>query len=180
MAAADAAVRVVYTYGKLATASTLPHAVQAVITTAGFAARANVVATLSVTGATTFGAAKTVAALIPGASATVTFAAYPTTLAAAQYSQNSDVIFADQALPCGITVLGASGDGATWASNRAAPYSGTNAMRHTSALRNSQAANDWFFRPRSPLRSAPATKWRFATGARASPARPRPTPKAWR
>ena len=81
VAATDAAVSVIYTYGKLATASTLPHAVQAVITNAGFAALTNVVATLSVTGANTFGDTKTVASLAAGASATVTFAAYPTTLA---------------------------------------------------------------------------------------------------
>ncbi|RZL16399.1 MAG: T9SS type A sorting domain-containing protein [Hymenobacter sp.] len=78
----DAAVSAIYTYGKLATNSTLPHAVQAVITNAGSAAQTNLVATLNVTGANTFADTKTIATLAAGASTTVTFAAYPTTFVA--------------------------------------------------------------------------------------------------
>jgi hypothetical protein len=78
----DAAVTAIYTLGKIATNSALPHAVQAVISNAGTAAQTNVVATLNVTGANTFTATQTVAVLAAGASTTVTFAAYPTTFVA--------------------------------------------------------------------------------------------------
>ena len=81
-AANDAGVSAIYTYGKLALNSAVPHAVQAVITNAGSAAQTNLVATLNVTGANTFTNTQTIASLAAGASTTVTFAAYPTTLVA--------------------------------------------------------------------------------------------------
>jgi hypothetical protein len=77
----DAAVAGIYTLGKLATLTALPHAVQAVVTNTGAGPQTNLPVTLAVTGANTFSDTKTIAALAPGASATVTFAAYPTTLA---------------------------------------------------------------------------------------------------
>lgn len=77
----DAGVAAIYTYGKLANTTALPHAVQAVITNSGSVAKTNLVATLNVTGANTFTNAQTIASLAAGASTTVTFAAYPTTLA---------------------------------------------------------------------------------------------------
>ena len=78
----DAAVAIIWTYGKLPKPAALPHAVQAVITNTGTAAQTNLVATLNVTGANTFTDTKTIATLAAGASATVTFASYPTTFAA--------------------------------------------------------------------------------------------------
>ncbi|MGI4739489.1 MAG: T9SS type A sorting domain-containing protein [Janthinobacterium lividum] len=63
------------------------------------------------------------------------------------YTQNFDTLLPGQALPCGITILDANTDGATWAITKTTPNSSPNAMRYTSALANSQAANDWFFTP---------------------------------
>jgi hypothetical protein len=81
-AANDAAVTSVFTLGKLPVPAALPHAVQAVVTNAGTAALTNLAVTLSVTGANTFSNTQTVASLASGATTTVTFAAYPTTLVA--------------------------------------------------------------------------------------------------
>jgi hypothetical protein len=50
-------------------------------------------------------------------------------------------------LPCGLTVLDANNDKATWTLNKTAPYAGVNALRYTSAIANSKAADDWFFTP---------------------------------
>jgi hypothetical protein len=77
----DAAVTNVYTYGKLATPACQGHAVRAVVSNNGTAALTNIPVTLAVTGANVFSDVQTVASLAPGATATVTFAAYPTTLA---------------------------------------------------------------------------------------------------
>ncbi|MGI4832346.1 MAG: fibronectin type III domain-containing protein [Janthinobacterium lividum] len=82
------------------------------------------------------------------------------TAAAAPYSLNFDTVLPGQTLPCGVAVLDANGDGATWAINRTAPYSGTNAMRYTSALANSQAADDWFFTP--ALTTTAGTRYQVA------------------
>ena len=82
------------------------------------------------------------------------------TPAAASYSLNFDVIVPGQTLPCGVSVLDANADGATWAINRTAPYSGTNAMRYTSALANSQVADDWFFTP--ALTTTAGTRYQLA------------------
>jgi hypothetical protein len=76
----DAAVATIYTLGKLATPASLPHTVQARVTNAGSAALTNLTVTLSVTGANAFSNTQTVASLAVGASTTVTFAAYPSTL----------------------------------------------------------------------------------------------------
>ena len=77
----DASVAAIYTLGKLASPAALPHAVQAVVTNSGLTAQTNLDVTLSVTGANTFTDTKRLASLAPGASATVTFASYPATLA---------------------------------------------------------------------------------------------------
>ena len=77
----DAAVSVVYTLGKIASPAALPHAVRAVVTNAGSGALTNIDVTLNVTGANTFSDVKRIASLAAGASATVTFASYPATLA---------------------------------------------------------------------------------------------------
>jgi len=81
-AATDAAVNAIYTLGKVISPAALPHAVSARVTNAGSAALTNLVVTLNVTGANTFTNTQTVASLAPGASTTVTFAAYPATLTA--------------------------------------------------------------------------------------------------
>ncbi len=83
-----------------------------------------------------------------------------TTVASFPYAETFDNIIPGQPLPCGITVLNANNDAATWAINRTAPYSGSNAMRYTSALTNSVAADDWFFSP--PLTTAANTRYQVA------------------
>ena len=77
----DAAVTTIYTYGKLALPASQGHAVQAVVVNNGTTTLTNLPATLTVTGANAFTDVQTVASLAPGAAATVTFAAYPATLA---------------------------------------------------------------------------------------------------
>ncbi|MGI4740367.1 MAG: T9SS type A sorting domain-containing protein [Janthinobacterium lividum] len=77
----DVAISTLYTVGKLAVPTTLPHAVQAVVSNEGALALSNITVALSVTGANTISETKTVAALAAGASTVVTFTAYPTTLA---------------------------------------------------------------------------------------------------
>ena len=77
----DASVAIIYTLGKIASPAALPHAVRAVVTNSGIMAQTNLDVTLNVTGANTFTDTKRVASLAPGASATVTFASYPATLA---------------------------------------------------------------------------------------------------
>ncbi|KAA9333109.1 T9SS type A sorting domain-containing protein [Hymenobacter busanensis] len=74
----DAAVASVYTLGKVSPLAS-PVTVQAVIRNAGSAAITNRVVTLDVTGATTFTNQQLIASLAPGASTTVTFAAFPVT-----------------------------------------------------------------------------------------------------
>ncbi|AMR28666.1 hypothetical protein A0257_17210 [Hymenobacter psoromatis] len=81
-----------------------------------------------------------VATFITGCDATAPVTAFP-------YSQNFDTLPSGQALPCGITILDANNDGATWAITKTTPNSSPNALRYTSALANSQAADDWFFTP---------------------------------
>jgi hypothetical protein len=88
-----------------------------------------------------------------------------TTVAAFPYSETFDNIIPGQPLPCGISILNANGDAATWAINRTAPSSGTNAMRYTSALTNSVAADDWFFTP--PLTTVANTRYQVAFRYRA-------------
>ena len=83
-----------------------------------------------------------------------------TTIAAFPYSESFENIASGQTLPCGLTVLNANGDAATWAINRSAPYSGTNALRYTSAINNSVAADDWFFTP--ALTTAASTRYQVA------------------
>jgi hypothetical protein len=68
-------------------------------------------------------------------------------------------------LPCGITVLDANGDKATWGINRTAPYAGTNALRYTNPVTNTGAADDWFFTP--ALTTAASTRYQVAFRYRA-------------
>lgn len=70
-----------------------------------------------------------------------------TTVTDFPYVQNFDNVPVGAALPCGVTVLDANNDKATWAITRTTPSSSPNALRYTSALTNSQAADDWFFTP---------------------------------
>ncbi|MBX0292473.1 T9SS type A sorting domain-containing protein [Hymenobacter sp. HSC-4F20] len=77
----DASVTVIHTLGKLATPYSLPHTVAAAVQNRGLNSMTNVPVTLTVSGANTFTSTKTVPLLAPGAIATVTFDAYPATLA---------------------------------------------------------------------------------------------------
>ena len=77
----DASVTAIYTLGKIASPTALPHAVRAVVTNTGATAQTNLDVTLNVTGANTFTDTKQVASLAAGASTTVTFTSYPATLA---------------------------------------------------------------------------------------------------
>jgi hypothetical protein len=70
----DVAVQTLYTVGKAPVSSS--QVVQAVVRNIGASARPISVATLSITGATTFTDVKVIPALAPGASTTITFAAY--------------------------------------------------------------------------------------------------------
>jgi hypothetical protein len=79
--AQDASVLTLHTLGKLATPSSLPHAVSAAIRNAGTSALTNQSVTLTVTGANTFTSTKTIATLAVGATSVVTFDPYPATLA---------------------------------------------------------------------------------------------------
>ena len=73
----DAAVQTIYSLGKAPVNSA--QVVQAVVSNVGAAALTNVPVTLTVAGVTTFTDAKIIPTLAPGASATVTFAAFTTT-----------------------------------------------------------------------------------------------------
>jgi hypothetical protein len=81
------------------------------------------------------------------------------------YAESFDAIAAGQTLPCGLTVLDANNDKATWAiirntSTITTSYSGPNALRYTSAINNSVAADDWFFTP--GLTTAANTRYQLA------------------
>ncbi|UYZ61708.1 T9SS-dependent choice-of-anchor J family protein [Hymenobacter weizhouensis] len=79
--ATDAAVATIHTLGKLAVPNSLPHTVVAAVTNRGTAALTNLPVTLTVSGANTFTSTKTITTLAAGATAAVTFDAYPATLA---------------------------------------------------------------------------------------------------
>ena len=83
-----------------------------------------------------------------------------TTVAAFPYSENFDNIIPGQPLPCGISILDVNNDGATWAISKNTPNSTPNAMRYTSSIANSVAANDWFFSP--ALTTAANTRYQVA------------------
>jgi hypothetical protein len=85
------------------------------------------------------------ASLLAGPVAFSTACNAVTTIATFPYSEGFENTAAG--LPCGLTVLNANNDAATWTINRTAPYAGTNALRYTSAINNSVAADDWFFTP---------------------------------
>jgi len=88
-----------------------------------------------------------------------------TTITDFPYAQNFDNVPVGAALPCGITTLDANNDGATWAITRTTPSSSPNALRYTSALTNSQAADDWFFTP--ALTTTANTRYQLAFRYRA-------------
>ena len=77
----DAATTTLYTLGKLARTLNAGHQLRAAITNRGLNTLTNLAVTLNVTGANIFTNTQTVATLAPNATTTVTFAAYPTTLA---------------------------------------------------------------------------------------------------
>jgi hypothetical protein len=83
-----------------------------------------------------------------------------TTIASFPYLNGFDNILPGQSLPCGFTVLDANNDKATWTINRSAPYSGTNALRYTSTIPTSVAADDWVFTP--ALTTAANTRYQVA------------------
>ncbi|HEX8657488.1 MAG TPA: fibronectin type III domain-containing protein [Hymenobacter sp.] len=70
-----------------------------------------------------------------------------TTVTAFPYNEGFDNILTGQALPCGIKIIDANGDGTTWAVTRTTPNSGTSAIRYNAITLNNVAANDWFFTP---------------------------------
>jgi hypothetical protein len=76
------------------------------------------------------------------------------------YTEGFESIPVGQALPCGLNVLDANNDGATWAITKATPSAGVNALRYTSTIPNSVAANDWFFTPALTL--AANTRYQLA------------------
>ncbi|MDB5233775.1 MAG: hypothetical protein JWR44_768 [Hymenobacter sp.] len=76
------------------------------------------------------------------------------------YSQNFDTVLSGQALPCGITVLNANADAATWAVSTANPNSGPNCMRYRGLVLNNVAADDWFFTP--PLTLLATSRYQVA------------------
>jgi hypothetical protein len=86
-----------------------------------------------------------------------------TAVAAFPYSEGFENAAAG--LPCGLTVLDANGDKATWGINRTAPYAGTNALRYTNPISNNGAADDWFFTP--ALTTAANTRYQVAFRYRA-------------
>ena len=88
-----------------------------------------------------------------------------TTVSAFPYIQNFDNVPAGAALPCGITVLDANGDGATWAITKTTPNSSPNAIRYTSTIPSSPAADDWFFTP--ALTTTATTRYQVAFRYRA-------------
>ncbi|WP_375419033.1 choice-of-anchor J domain-containing protein [uncultured Hymenobacter sp.] len=81
-------------------------------------------------------------------------------IASFPYVQNFDIPVAGQSLSCGLTVLDANADRATWATTKATPNSGLSAMRYTSAITGSKAADDWFFTP--ALNLAAGTRYQVA------------------
>lgn len=96
-------------------------------------------------------------------SAPVTFStgcAAATTIATFPYAEGFENIAAGQTLPCGLTVLDANNDKATWAITKTTPYAGVNALRYTSAITGSVVADDWFFTP--PLTTTANTRYQVA------------------
>jgi hypothetical protein len=83
-----------------------------------------------------------------------------TTIASFPYSEGFENIASGQTLPCGLTVLNANGDAATWTINKNNPYAGVNALRYTSTIPTSVAADDWFFTP--ALTTAANTRYQLA------------------
>ena len=109
----------------------------------------------------------------------VTTACTPPTIAAFPYAQNFDVVAANQALPCGITVTDVNNDGFTWrATSTVVDPAATNVARSAPNAMvysyNNQgptptvAANDWFFTPALSLvatqRYRVSFYYRVATG----------------
>lgn len=76
----DAAVKQVYTLGKIPLPNGVPHVVSASISNDGLNTLTNINVTLNITGANTFTNTQTIASLAPGASTTVSFAAFSPTV----------------------------------------------------------------------------------------------------
>jgi len=103
------------------------------------------------------------ASLLAGPVAFSTLCNVTTSVAAFPYSEGFENVATG--LPCGVTVLDANGDKATWGINRTAPYAGANAMRYTNPVTNNGAADDWFFTP--ALTTAANTRYQVAFRYRA-------------
>jgi hypothetical protein len=84
------------------------------------------------------------------------------------YNENFDTVLSGQTVPCGITVLDANADGATWRSFAENPFSGTNAMRYQGSFLNNVVANDWFFTPALVLPGTANTRYQVAFRYRAA------------
>ncbi|MFC7667365.1 choice-of-anchor J domain-containing protein [Hymenobacter humi] len=84
---------------------------------------------------------------VPACGATTTIASFP-------YTESFDIVPTGQARPCGVTVLDANGDGATWAISKINPNSGANSIRYAGLTLNNVAADDWFFTPALNLNAA--------------------------
>jgi hypothetical protein len=91
-----------------------------------------------------------------------------TAITAFPYNENFDTVLTGQTVPCGIAVLDANADGATWRAATENPFSGTNAMRYQGAVLNNVVANDWFFTPALVLPGTANTRYQVAFRYRAA------------
>ena len=83
------------------------------------------------------------------------------------YTQGFETVLPGQALPCGITVLNANADNATWRISTEYPNTGTRNMRYQS-LSTTSAADDWFFTPALTLAGTANTRYQVAFSYRAA------------
>ncbi|MBD2767202.1 T9SS type A sorting domain-containing protein [Hymenobacter sp. BT664] len=63
------------------------------------------------------------------------------------YSEDFDNVPTGPSLPCGMSILNANGDAATWALTTSTPFSGPRAIRYNGATVSDVAADDWLFTP---------------------------------
>jgi hypothetical protein len=92
----------------------------------------------------------------------------PAPVTAFPYAEGFDTVLPGLTTPCGITVLDANADGATWRASTENPYSGTYAMRYQGATLNNVVANDWFFTPALMLPGTANTRYQVAFRYRAA------------
>jgi hypothetical protein len=83
------------------------------------------------------------------------------------YTEGFENIPTGQALPCGITVIDANTDNATWRVSTEYPNSGTRNMRYQSVTTNA-AADDWFFTPPLAVVSTATRRYQVAFSYRAA------------